>query len=142
MKYIKFRMEETGIMRSSAAIARKLLKLWPYTVTVFHDEAWFHLYRHVSSKNNLSWSSVSLHLIHRVALCDIKIGMWYTVSAKQIIEPVCYAETINSDRCVGHIDRILHTARRRGTVVCVLLTGFSICPHRRRFSRAFARGVW
>jgi hypothetical protein len=39
-------------------------------------------------------------LIHRDSLHDIKVGVWCTVKAKQIIGLIFYVETINSVRCV------------------------------------------
>jgi hypothetical protein len=121
-------------LKSSAAKATKLLKLWPYKAAVVHalqphdsaskinfcnpylqsvhdsevdplfsifsDEMCFQLHGHVSSQNNWPWSSVNLYLIHKVPLYDVLIGMWCTVSGKQITGPIFYMGTINSDRYV------------------------------------------
>jgi hypothetical protein len=61
---------------------------------------WFHLHGHVSAQSNQYWSPVNSHLIHEVPLHDIKVGVWYTMNAKQIIGPIFYTEIINSDRHV------------------------------------------
>jgi hypothetical protein len=67
-------------------------------LSFFNDESWFHLHGHVSSQNNQYWSSVNPHLIQAVPLHDVNVGMLHAIYAKQIIEPIFYAETINSNK--------------------------------------------
>ena len=65
---------------------------------IFSDEAWFHLRGHVCSQNNRYWSTENPRIIHEVPLHDAKIGVWCAVSAKRIIGPIFFEDTINSER--------------------------------------------
>jgi hypothetical protein len=64
----------------------------------YTDDAWFHLSGYVNSQNNPYWSAENPHSIHEVPLHDVKIGVWCAISAKRIIVPVFFEETIYSER--------------------------------------------
>jgi inhibitor of nuclear factor kappa-B kinase subunit alpha len=67
------------------------------------DEAYFHLSGYVNSQNTRIWSDENPRSVHQIPLHDIKIGVWCAVSARRIIGPIFYHETVNSDRYVRHI---------------------------------------
>jgi hypothetical protein len=48
------------------------------TLVLFSDKPWFHLSGYVNSQSVSYFSAESSILIHRVALCDVKVGkVWY-----------------------------------------------------------------
>jgi hypothetical protein len=51
-------------------------------LTFLSDEAWFHLHRSVSSQNNWYWNPINSHLIHKVALHGIKVGVCCALNGK------------------------------------------------------------
>jgi hypothetical protein len=67
-------------------------------LTLFSDEACFHLQGYINMQNNCYWSSQNPHLTHEVQLHPAKVGVWCTVSARRTVEPVFYNETINGRR--------------------------------------------
>jgi hypothetical protein len=68
-------------------------------LTLFSDEAWFHLLGYISTQNNRYWSSKNPHLTHEALLHPVKVGAWCTLSAR-IVGPVFFNETINCERYV------------------------------------------
>jgi hypothetical protein len=46
------------------------------------------------------WSTENPHAVHEVPLHDLKVGVWCAISARRIIGPVFFHETINSERYV------------------------------------------
>jgi hypothetical protein len=62
------------------------------------DEAYFHLSGYVNSQNTRIRSVENPYTVHQTPLHDIKIGVWCAVSARRIIGPLFYHETVNSDR--------------------------------------------
>jgi hypothetical protein len=64
------------------------------------DEARFHLSGYVNSQNNRYRSAENPHSVHEVLLHDVKIGVWCAISAHEIIGPVFFQKTINSERYV------------------------------------------
>jgi hypothetical protein len=101
--------QETGVSLGSAFTATKLIKFRPYKITVVHDgimdpqllfmidEAWFHVSGHVNARNVRMWSDDNLHAIHQVPLHSEKVGAWCALSLRQIIGPIFFHETVNSD---------------------------------------------
>jgi hypothetical protein len=67
------------------------------TLYFMSDEAWFHLSGHVNSQNTRYWSAEDPHNLHQVPLHDQKIGVWCPVSASQIIGPIFFDTTVNTD---------------------------------------------
>ncbi|PSN43843.1 hypothetical protein C0J52_11885 [Blattella germanica] len=65
---------------------------------IFSNEARFHLRGHVASQNNRYWSTENPHLIHDVPLHDEKNGVLCAVTAKRIIGPIFFQDTINAQR--------------------------------------------
>lgn len=70
----------------------------------YSDEAWLHLSGYVNSQNNRYWCAENPHQLHVRPLHDVKIGVWCAISARRIIGPIFFRETINADR---YIDLIL-----------------------------------
>jgi hypothetical protein len=64
------------------------------------EEAYFHLSGYVHSQNTRIWSDENPHAVHQFPLHDMKIGVWYAVSARRIIGPIFCHEIVNSDRYV------------------------------------------
>jgi hypothetical protein len=62
---------------------------------LFPDEGWFHLQRYINTQNNRSWSSQNPYLTHEVPLQPAKVGVSCAVSARRIVVPSFYNETIN-----------------------------------------------
>jgi hypothetical protein len=74
------------------------------------DEACFHLSGYVNSQNTRIWSGENPHAIHQTPLHDIKIGVLCAVSARRIIGPIFYYETVNSYRYVRNtLNHILNS---------------------------------
>jgi hypothetical protein len=51
-------------------------------------------------QNNHYWSSYNPYLTYDVLLHPVKAGVWCAVSARKIVGPVFFNETINCKRCV------------------------------------------
>lgn len=66
----------------------------------FSDEAWFTLKGNVNSLNNIYWCSENPSVVPEVSSHDPKVGVWCAVSARKVIGPVFFEETINSYRYV------------------------------------------
>jgi hypothetical protein len=66
-------------------------------LTFFCDEAWFYLQGYVNTRNNHYWSSQNPHLTHEIQLHPVKVGASCAVSARRIVVPVFFNETINSE---------------------------------------------
>jgi hypothetical protein len=66
----------------------------------FSDEAWFTLKGNVNSLNNIYWCSKNSPVVPEVHSHDPKVGVWCAVSARKVIGPVFFEETINSYRYV------------------------------------------
>ncbi|KAJ4444607.1 hypothetical protein ANN_06403 [Periplaneta americana] len=45
-------------------------------LTFFTDEAWFHLYGHISTQNNRYWATKNPHIIHEVPHHAAKVRVW------------------------------------------------------------------
>jgi hypothetical protein len=67
------------------------------------DEADFQSSGYVNSHNTRIWSDRNPHAVHQIPLYDIKIGVCCAVSARRIISPIFYHETMNLDQCVTYI---------------------------------------
>jgi hypothetical protein len=63
----------------------------------FSEEAWFHLQGFVNMQNNHYRSSQNPHLTRVVLLHPVKDGVWCAVSARRIVVPVFFNETIAKD---------------------------------------------
>jgi hypothetical protein len=61
----------------------------------FSDEAWFHLQGYVNTQNNRYWSSQYPHLTHEALLHPVQVGVWCALSARRIVAPVIFNNTIN-----------------------------------------------
>jgi hypothetical protein len=57
----------------------------------YSDEEWFSLSGYINSQNNRYWSTESHHAVHEVPLHDLKVGVWYAVSAWSIIGPMFFS---------------------------------------------------
>jgi hypothetical protein len=68
-------------------------------LTLFSDEAWFHLEGYINTQYNRYWSSQNPHLTHKVPLCPVKVGVWCAVNA-WIVRPLFFNELINYERYV------------------------------------------
>jgi hypothetical protein len=55
------------------------------TFHLFPDEAWFHLYGHVSLQNNPYWSSVNPHLIYELPLHDVNVDVYCTMNLNKLL---------------------------------------------------------
>jgi hypothetical protein len=66
----------------------------------FSNEAWFHSQRYINTQNNRYWSSQNSHLTHQVLLLPVKVGVWCAVSARMIVGPVFFNETINCEKYI------------------------------------------
>jgi hypothetical protein len=64
----------------------------------FPDEARFHLQGCINTQNNRYWSSQNPHLTHEVPLHPVKVGVWCALSARRVVVPVSFNETINCER--------------------------------------------
>jgi hypothetical protein len=127
-KSLKCLAQESGVSKSNARRTTQLLKLRPYKTTVintlqqrnpvsrvhfyswflqsvikseinprltfFSDGACFHLQGYINTQNNCYWSSQNPHLTHEVPLHPVKVA----VSARRIVIPVSFNETINCER--------------------------------------------
>jgi hypothetical protein len=51
-------------------------------------------------QNNYNWSSQKPHLIHEVLFRPVKFRVWCAVSARMIVGPVFFNETIHCERYV------------------------------------------
>jgi hypothetical protein len=69
-------------------------------LTFFSDKAWFLLQGYIYTQNNRYWSSQNPHLTHKVLLYPVKVGVWCAVSARRIVGPGLFNETINYERYV------------------------------------------
>jgi hypothetical protein len=67
------------------------------------DEAWFHVSGNVNAQNSHIWDTEKPHVLHQSPLLDIKVGVWYAVSARRVIGPIFFEDTVNSDRYVSDI---------------------------------------
>jgi hypothetical protein len=63
----------------------------------YSDEAWFTLSSYVNSQNNRYWSTENLHTFHEAPLRGLKVEVWCAKSARRIIGPLCFHETIISE---------------------------------------------
>jgi hypothetical protein len=68
-------------------------------LTFFSDEEWFHLQGYINTQNNRYWNSQNSHLTHEV-LHAVEIGVRCAISARVIVGPVIFNETINCERYV------------------------------------------
>jgi hypothetical protein len=55
-------------------------------------------------QNNRYWSPQNPHPTQKLLLCPVKVGVWCAVSARKIVEPVFFKESINCER---HVQVIL-----------------------------------
>jgi hypothetical protein len=67
-------------------------------LTLFSDEDWFHLQGYINMQNNCYWSSQNPHLTHKFLLHPMKVVVWCAVSARRIVVPGSFKETINCER--------------------------------------------
>jgi hypothetical protein len=71
-------------------------------LTLFSDQAWFHLQGYTNLQHNRYWSLQNPHLTHQVLLHPKKVGGWCAASAR-IVGLVFFQETINCERYVQAI---------------------------------------
>jgi hypothetical protein len=71
--------QQIGIPRDTMTITTKLLD--------FSDKVWFYLNGHVNSQNNKCCSTENPHLIHKIPLNNVKIGVSCVLS-ERITDPV------------------------------------------------------
>jgi hypothetical protein len=64
---------------------------------LFSDEGWLHLQGYINTQNNRYWSSQNPYLTHEALLHPVKVGVWCTLSARRIVGPVFFNETINCE---------------------------------------------
>jgi hypothetical protein len=57
----------------------------------------------VNSQNNWYWSAENLRFIHELPLHDERIGVWCATSARRIIGPISYDDTVYTARNVNNI---------------------------------------
>ena len=69
----------------------------------FSDEAWFHLNGRVNTLNCRYWASENPHRIQEIPHYDRKVGVWCAVSARCIIGPIFYKQTVNTERYQNYI---------------------------------------
>jgi hypothetical protein len=67
------------------------------------DEAWFHVSGYVNAQNSSIWDTENPHVLHQRPLHDIKVGVWRAVTARRVIGPIFFEDTVNSDRYVSDI---------------------------------------
>jgi transposase len=72
-------------------------------VTFFTDEAYFHLLRNINSQNSHVWCAHNPHAFHESPLHDENIGVWVGMSRRRIVGPICFSETLNSQRYCDNI---------------------------------------
>jgi hypothetical protein len=59
-------------------------------LTLFTDEAWFHLSGYISAQNNRYWSSINPRQTFEVPLYDQKIGVLCAITASRIVGPIFF----------------------------------------------------
>jgi hypothetical protein len=69
-------------------------------LTFFSGEVWFHLQGYINTQNNHYRNSQNPHRNHEALLHPVKVGVWCAVSARRIVGPVFFNETINCERYV------------------------------------------
>jgi hypothetical protein len=57
-------------------------------LTLFSDEAWFHLQGYINTQNNRSWNLQNPHVTHEVLLHPVKVGVSFAASTRRIVGPV------------------------------------------------------
>jgi hypothetical protein len=57
----------------------------------------------VNSQNNWYWSAENPRLIHRLLLCDEKVGVWCVISAHRVIGPMFYDNVLSAARYVNNV---------------------------------------
>jgi hypothetical protein len=67
------------------------------------EEAWFHVSGNVNAQNNRIWDTENPHVLHQRLLHDTKVGVWCALSARRVIGPIFFGDTVNSDRYVSDI---------------------------------------
>jgi hypothetical protein len=67
------------------------------------DEAWFHVSGNVNAQNSCIWDTENPHVLHQRPLHEMKVGVWCAVSARRVINPIFFGDTVNSDRYVSDI---------------------------------------
>ena len=72
-------------------------------ITVFMDEAYFHLSGYINSQNSRVWCAHNLHVFHESLLHDEKIGVWVGMSCRRIVGPIFFLETLNFQRYCDNI---------------------------------------
>jgi hypothetical protein len=91
-------------------------------LTSFTDEAWFHLSGYINAQNNRYWININLKQMFEVPLHDRKIGVWCSITASQIVGPIFFENTINSERYVTDILRpflrALQKKKRHMVILC------------------------
>jgi hypothetical protein len=67
------------------------------------DEAWFHVSGNVNAQNSRIWDAENPHVLHQRPLHDIKVGVWCAMSARRVIGPIFFGDTVDTDRHVSDI---------------------------------------
>jgi hypothetical protein len=67
------------------------------------DEAWFHVSGNVNAQKSHIWDTENPHVLHQRPLHDINVGVCCAVSARRVIGPIFFGDTVISDRYVSNI---------------------------------------
>ncbi len=70
---------------------------WNDDYYIFSDKMWFHLSGYVNSQNYWIWSTNNLHVFEETLLHPIKVGIWCAISTHQVVSPIVFDKTMDSD---------------------------------------------
>lgn len=68
--------------------------------TFYSDKACLTSRGYINSENNKYRSTENPYAVHKVSLSDMKIGIWYAISAPRITGSVSHHKTTNPERYV------------------------------------------
>jgi hypothetical protein len=98
-------------------------------LTFFSDEAWFHMQGYINTQNNCYWSSQNSHLTHEAPLHLVKVGVWCALSARRVMGPVFFNETINCERYIWVIFGHFYSELTEEDRLWLVSARLSYCPH-------------
>jgi hypothetical protein len=73
------------------------------------NEVWFHVKGHVSAQNVRLWSNGTPHTIQQVPYHSEEMEVWCALNLLQIIGPLFFCQTMNSDHYVNDILNVFFT---------------------------------
>jgi hypothetical protein len=121
-------------------------------LTVFTDEAWFHLRGYISAQNNRYWCSINPKQTFEVPLHDQKIGVWCAITASRIVGPIFFFKTLliqsgMSLTFFGPFLTVLWKKKRHMVILCKMglqhTATYSIFYLNEVFEdRLISRGLW